>query len=130
MRLIIHEDAQSDLSEIANANRSVAADLLVALQELDSDPDLLDRLTQHKYGSSRKQSNLNISKWLEHWNAGKDLWRMKYWDKADYRIIYAFIPATKEHFVLAVVDRRHFNYEQNHPITKRILRAYETITDS
>lgn len=60
-----------------------------------------------------------------------DLWRLKIWDlekgRFNYRIIYAYQISNHCFHMLAVVHR-DFNYEPNHPITKRILNDYSELT--
>ena len=127
--LCIHDDASTDLEALWESEPRAAARIVALLEELDGNEDLLDRLTQHHYGI-RGRADINVSKWLEHWNRGRDIWRLKIWDLEDkglkYRIIYAFIPHTQCHHVLAIAPRA-FNYETNHPISQRILRAYEDL---
>jgi len=127
--LHIHDDAIADLGSLWEEMPVAAARISVLLQELEGNQDLLDRLTQHNYGSYQSD-DIHISKWFEHWRKGKDIWRIKVWDLESkglmYRIVYAFIPSTHEYHVLAVAPR-DFNYETDHPITKRILRAYENL---
>lgn len=127
--LFVHDDAVSDLEALWESEPQAAARIAVLLEELEGDEDLLDRLTQHGYGD-RGYDDFNVSKWFEHWNRGRDLWRLKIWDLEDkglkYRIIYAFIPRTQHYHVLAIAPRE-FNYDTSHPISQRILRAYEEL---
>lgn len=106
-----------------------AARITVLLEEVEGDQDLLDRLTQHGYGSDRTE-DFHVSKWFEHWNKRKDIWRLKIWDLEDaglkYRIVYAYIPKIREYHILAIAPRA-FNYEATHPLTQRLLKAYEDL---
>lgn len=103
--------------------------IMALLQELQADEDLLDRLTQHDYGHSGT-ADFHVSKWLEQWNKGKDLWRLKIWDLEDkglhYRIVYAFMPRKQHYHVLAIVPR-DFNYDPDHPLSQRIFSAYDDL---
>ena len=98
LSLCVHDDAVADLEALWESEPRAAARIVALLEELDGNKDLLDRLTQHHYGV-RSRADFNVSKWLEHWNRGRDLWRLKIWDLEDkglkYRIIYAFIPRTR-----------------------------------
>jgi len=127
--LFIHDDAKADLVDIRAVDMSTAARLLVLLQELRSNQDLMDRLTQHDYGAYGTE-DFHVTKWLEQWNQEKNLWRLKYWEletgKHKYRIVYAFIPSKHHYHVLGVLPR-DFNYDANHELTKRILNAYEDL---
>ena len=129
LSLYVHDDAAADLEALWESESQTAARITVLLAELEGNEDLLDRLTQHGYGV-RGCADFNVSKWLEHWNRGRDLWRLKIWDLEEkglqYRIIYAFVPHTQRYHILAIAPR-DFNYETNHPISQRILRAYEDL---
>ena len=99
------------------------------LQELSADETLLEMLKAHDFGSD-KRAGFQVSRWQEHWRGGKDLWRLKFWELEDqgipYRVIYALKRGTGNHYVLAIVSR-DFNYDPEHPITQRILRAYDDL---
>lgn len=127
-RLIIHDDAKDDLQRLREISTEAAVRIVLMLQEIQGDQDLLDRLSQDNYGHPGF-SSFNVCGWKSQWHNNQNLWRLKAWDleKAGlkYRIIYEFIPKTKHYCVLAVVDRKEFNYESDHPITKRILKAIQ-----
>ena len=129
--LFICEDAENDLEELWELAPKVAARITVLLEELKGNQDLLDRLTQHDFGYSGT-ADFHVSRWYEHWNKGKDLYRLKVWEleelgaKLRYRIVYAFLPRKNHYHVLAVVPRE-FNYESNSPYTIRILKSYEEL---
>ena len=124
--VFIHEDAAKDLDEFWKTDPDVAARLVVLLEECENNQDLLDRLTQHKFNDS----DINISRWLALWNRDKNIWRLKLWDLErkgmQYRVIYAFIPTKKQYHFLAIAPR-DFNYDPNHELTKRIIRAYKEL---
>lgn len=124
-----HNDATDDLEELWDEEPQAAARITAFLEELESNQDLLDRLTQHNFGAYHLE-DFHVSKWFEHWNKGQDIWRLKIWDLEDvglkYRIIYAFLPNNHQHHVLAIVHR-DFDYETDHPITQRILEAYQQL---
>jgi len=127
--IFVHDDAVGDLESLWKTQPEVAARITAVLEAIDGDQDLLDRLTQHGYGP-RKYSDFHVSKWFEQWNKDRDLWRLKIWDLEGkglmYRIIYAFIPRTKNYHVLAIAPR-NFNYDKNHPISRRIISSYEKL---
>lgn len=128
--LFIHNDAKHDLSVmIRNGSVEAVAKIAALLEQLASDDDLLDRLTQHGFGK-RGIDDFNISKWVEQWRHGNNFWRMKIWDLEDndlkYRIIYAFIPQKHHYHVLGILPRE-FNYDAGHELTQRIIRAYEEL---
>lgn len=129
--LFIHHDAEQDLLRLLRSpsTKEVAAKIAVLLEQLASDDDLLDRLTQHGFGRQGIDP-FNITKWFEQQRQGNNLWRLKAWDLGKnglkYRIIYAFIPAKHHYHILGIVPRE-FNYEASHALTQRILRAYQEL---
>lgn len=128
--LFIHDDAKADLLALRDSEPRVAGRILALFEQLEGDPDLLDRLTQHDYGAHHS-ADFHVSKWQEQWRKGRDLWRLKVWDLEDkrlrYRIVYAFIPGRLQYHILAITPRRDFNYEECDPLSQRILRAYEEL---
>lgn len=130
--LVVHDHAYADLEALWAERPKAAGRIAALLEELDGDPDLLDRLTQHDYGANHS-ADFHVSKWQEHWRKGRDLWRLKVWDLEDqrlrYRIVYAFIPGKQRYHVLAIAPRE-FNYDTSHPISQRILRAYKELREN
>lgn len=130
LALSIHEHAEDDIEELWKNCPKAAARITIILQELEGDQDLMDRLTQHDYGKYDKSAPFNISKWFEQYNQDRDIWRLTIWDLEksglQYRVIYAFIPNKKHHYILAIAPR-DFNYEASHPITNRIIEDYNDL---
>lgn len=126
-RLSVHEDADADLEAVARRTPRTAGRILALLEELEADQDLLDRLSQHDFGKHRP-ADFHVSRWVEQWNKGRNLWRLKVWDLEEhgirYRIIYAFVPNRHHYHVLGIVPRS-FDYEEGHPLTRRILAAHD-----
>lgn len=127
--LFVHEDAEEDLEDLWESCPLAAARITVMLQELKGNPDLMDRLTQEGFGAyAYGTEDFSIVKWIEQCNQDRNLWRLKIWDLEEkglkYRIIYAFVPLKNHHHILAIAPRE-FNYEASHPITERIIQAYE-----
>mgnify|MGYP002713151868 CR=1 FL=1 len=127
--LLVHKDALEDFEEIWQSAPEDAARIATLLQEIKSSQALLDSLTEHGFGDAAVDG-FNVKRWQEHWRDGKDLWRLKVWalgrHMLDYRVIYAYIPGKQRYHVLGIVHRS-FGYERNHPITQRILAAYEDL---
>lgn len=124
--LFVHDDAKADLLALRVSEPQAAGRILALLEQLEGDPDLLDRLTQHDYSSA----DIHVSRWQSQWRKGRNLWRLKVWDLESkgihYRIIYAFEPKKQHYHVLAIAPRE-FDYDADHPIGQRILRAYEEL---
>ena len=129
IRLFVHLDAKSDLEKLWGETPTAAARIGVLLEELDGNQDLLDRLSQHDFGNYQT-AKFHVSKWVEQWNKGKNLWRLKVWDLEDkglqYRIVYAFLPIKSQYHVLGIVPRK-FDYDSRHELTRRIIAAYENL---
>ena len=129
IHLFVHVDAETDLENLWVVAPSAAARISVLLEELEGDQDLLDRLTQHDYGNYRS-ADFHVSKWLDQWNKGKDLWRLKVWDLEEkglkYRVVYAFLPRKSQYHVLGIVSR-DFDYDPRHELSRRIIAAYENL---
>jgi hypothetical protein len=129
LRLFVHDDAEDDLNALWDEAPETAARITVLLEELEGNQDLLDRLTQHDFGAYGSR-DFHVSKWIEQWRKGKDLWRLKVWELEKtgvrYRIVYAFVPGKGHYHVLGIVPRE-FNYEADHELSRRILTAYENL---
>ena len=127
----IHEDAWDDLEELWEDPRTeeAAAAIDVLLQEIECDQDLLDALTAHDYGAYETKP-IHVSKWVEYWRTGADIWRLKIWAlekiRLQYRIVYAYEIKKQKYHVLAIVPR-DFKYDTNHPVSLRIMAVYATI---
>ncbi|MBV2234497.1 MAG: hypothetical protein KUL75_03020 [Sterolibacterium sp.] len=129
LRLFIHNDAEDDLERLWDSEPAAAAQVAVLLEELEGNPDLLDRLTQQDFGAYGLE-DFHVSKWKEQQRKGRNLWRLKIWDLEDkgirYRIVYAFMPRQQDYSVLGIVPRE-FDYDASHEITRRIVAAYENL---
>ncbi|BBI99195.1 hypothetical protein FGKAn22_08880 [Ferrigenium kumadai] len=138
-KLSIEHDAQNDLAlmvEQGGQSRKFAAILLAFLQQLKADQSLLGELLTHEY----ENKSFNVSRFQSIWR-DRDVWRLKTfeWDISQtnktvipYRIIYAYDSKCTAFRVLAIVYRRHndprsYDYEHDHPITQRILKAYNEL---
>lgn len=126
-RLIIHRDAEQDLQALKVSQPKLWGRLMALLEEIAASARLMDMLTVHGFGSDEREP-FDVSRWQEYWREGMDLWRLKSWELEHqglpYRVIYALKRGTGEHHVLAVTSR-DFNYDPDHPTTRRILQAYE-----
>jgi hypothetical protein len=122
-------DAEKDLEDLAASRPRLAGRLAALLAEVAADSGLMDMLTVHGFGSDEHEP-FDVSKWKAYWNEGKDLWRLKFWELEHqglpYRVVYALKRGTGDHHVLAIISR-DFDYDPNHPTTRRILQAYEDL---
>ncbi|SRR5713226_5169539 len=130
-KLFIDDDALADLEQLRRTDPATAEEILVLLQELPSDQYLLDALTIDHFGDD-KSERIQVRKWGRLWRAGLDLWRVKPWSPADrgiqIRIFYAYLVSQRHYYVLAIARRKDVDYDDpDHPLTKRILRAYRNL---
>jgi hypothetical protein len=93
-------------------------------QQLRADGALAEKLLDHGYGANGDVA-ISVSKWLNRWKEGVDLWRLKAWDLEHvglrYRAIYLYLRTEARFVVLAIVKREDFDYDDpDHPIRKRI----------
>lgn len=118
-----------DLDDLAKSQPKLAGRLAVLLAEIGADASFIDVLTVHGFGSDEREP-FDVSKWKDYWKKGKDLWRLKFWELEHqglpYRVVYALKRGAGDYHVLAIVSR-DFNYDPNHPITRRILQAYDDL---
>lgn len=98
------------------------------MQEIQQDQDLLDRLTQHRFGAP-PAADFQVRKWHEQWRRKRDLWRLKLWDlegrRQPYRVLYAYMPGQRRYHVLAIAHRSQVNCDDpDDPLTRRVVDAY------
>jgi len=131
-RLRFHESAEDDLEDIQVSDPDGAYLLLTLLEELQGDQDLLDRLSQHGYDvrdSDDWAANFNVKEFVSQQKQGRNLWRLRAWDfgASLYRVVYAFQPQLRTYVVLGVFHKRHFDYEPENPLTRRVVADYEDL---
>jgi hypothetical protein len=128
--LSVAPEALQDLEGIWSISKIAAARIQALLEQIKVDQRLLDVLTVHDFGAY-ESAPFSVSKVQSQWNTGRDLWRLKLWDleaqKLPYRVIYAYEIRRQRYHVLGVIHRKGFNYEPDHPFTRRILRSYNRI---
>jgi len=141
--LVVHNDAAADLRAIAVKDKQTALVLGRFIGQLKADQDLMDRLTQNKFGGSParptpKNASFNVSFWGAAQTVGMNLWRVRPFLKEihGYRLVYAYLPTENKYVVLAVAEKaehgveddERFDYELGHEISIRITRAYAELT--
>ena len=111
------------------SDRFAAGKVVALLQQAKHDPSIIASLLEHDFGIDHTVA-YHVSKWFEFWNAGYNLWRLKIWIEPKgslrYRIVYAYEPKSLQYYVLAIVHR-NFDYQRDHEITNRILKAYQDL---
>ncbi len=139
--LIIHDDATQDLHDIIASDKGAGLKIAVLLEELKTNQDLLDRLTQHKFGGkpSRpdpKHAEFNISVWAAMQKKDQNLWRLRFFDPIvdSYRVVYGYYPGSDTYVVLGVFEKSAtdivgHNYEPESPFARRIAHIYKELDD-
>lgn len=136
-----HENAEQDIARYLDRDLHGVSDLLAVLEELEADPDsrevLLERDVNFEMDSGH---TVNAKPFAELWKVvrgrSRDVWRLKSWDPANalikYRVLYAYVRpayagASAKFVVLAVVHRDEYDYQPDHPITKRVKNDYDDL---
>jgi len=131
LHLIIHPDAKADLQRLKAVDAHAAATIAVFLQEVSGNQDLLDRLTQDGFGIEGRH-DFNVRKIGNQLAAGHNMWRAKIWKLErrgrKYRVIYAFVPSKRSHYVLGIMPRE-IDYVRDDEFIRRVERAYDSIRD-
>jgi len=132
----LHPDAISDLEEIRRcAGNSVAADIVVALEELETDPNLQANLLDKGFGTDARghpTANYGVKTWARLWQGGRDIWRLRCFALErrgpNYRVIYAYLRTQQEFLVLAIVPKDSIDYDDpNDALARRIRAAYDAL---
>ena len=126
--LQISPGASSDIVELKKNSPNEAASIIAILQEIKGNQRLLDLLLVHELEEQLSSGlDFNVSHWWEQYRVGKDLWRIRIITDnrilSSHRIVYGYVRGQQEYVVLGVVHRS-FNYDAQHPISKRILAEY------
>ena len=128
--LLMHTAARAELLGFLNgnhgANRDNAALINVLLKEIANNALLFSRLINTDHVSFTGILGDAVP-FAEVKRLGENVWRLKIQkapNKPPLRVIYAYLVKPKKYFVLAVVERKYYNYELTHPITVRIRAVY------
>ena len=131
-KLHLHDHAAGDLrrmyaegGDAAFAARHIAS----LIQELNGSPRIADVMLPS--GSGHVVNDVDYARFSSLWRRKADLWRLKAIDLErkgiKYRVVYCYVISTNAFHILAVVPRGGYNYELDHPITRRILDDYDAI---
>ncbi|MEY3881518.1 MAG: hypothetical protein RIQ94_2314 [Pseudomonadota bacterium] len=127
----IHDDATEDLKKILHANRDDAIKLLAFIEQLKADSNLIKKLLEHGFGDDKSEL-ISVKKWLSvHKIERQPVWRLRAWNLEQqglkYRLIYLFNWHDKSHYIMAIIHRGDFDYDDpNDPIRKRITQRIRT----
>lgn len=126
MQIFVGQGAGNDLDNLYLSDEDAAADIEVLLQELESGPEWLWKLSRPEGYRNYTTPCVDSTKFLELWNKGYNLFRLKVYNAPhvrNYRILYACDFHTDTIHILAVVNR-DFDYDPHHPIVKRVIADY------
>lgn len=130
----VQPEAVSDLLEMKKAGGSAAvcaARIVAIIEEIKCDPNLLKQLATMKFDTD----DFEVGKYLQFWNDGIDLWKLKIFDfdkvnkkwwTLPYRVLYAYDMGCYTFRVLGILPRE-FDYKADHELTKRIIKTYNDL---
>lgn len=124
----LHAHAVEDLRKLRTANPSAAAAVVVALEQIEADPNCIDKLTSDRDDPAFGPVRLGIRQWQAAKRHG-NLWRFRVFDTPAtvYRVIYGYHYQTRQICILAVVHKEEFNYELDSAFGQRILADWRAI---
>jgi hypothetical protein len=133
-KLVIEQDAVQDIKQLVakgGHDKVCALRIVAILQDIKASQHLLQDLTTDRFATD----DYDVGKYLAFWDDGIDLWKIKIYDfntlndkwwTLPYRVLYAYDMSSLTFRVLGIVHR-NFNYDPNHELTQRILRAYNNL---
>jgi len=132
--LKIHRSAGPDFQGLYEDDPKAAKLVAEFIEQAKETPELLDTFTDHGYGKERS-ATYHVSKWLDQWHKGRNLWRVKIWHLENqgkfYRIVYAFDPPDA-YYILGITthdqnDPKDFYDDESHAFTKRVVDVYDAL---
>lgn len=128
----VANDAWNDLDALYEVDEAAAYAIDVFLEEAADSQVILERLAEIQHYRSYALEgdwDYDIKRWVELWSRYA-LLRVRLYDvpgeAASYRIIYAFHPFERRIYILGIVART-FDYDPEHPISKRIIAVYRSL---
>lgn len=115
MHIDVHAHAEEDLAELADSDPDAVADILAVLEQLEADPQVIDKLTTHG-NNDLPDDRINVKQWIEaskKVNRNGSLWRFRALDcpATNYRVVYGYHWPNKQICVLAVVHKTEIDYD-------------------
>lgn len=131
MHIDVHDHAEEDLDRIAGSDPEALATILATLEQLEADPDMINKLTTFgnvDVGSDR----VNIDRWIEASKRARrgDVWRFRVLDTpaTNFRVVYGYHWQTRQVCVLAVVRKEKLNYDDlTSGIGQRVLSDWASL---
>ena len=128
MPLTLCPNAVADLREIRRRDAAAAATILTVLQQLKADAGLIDKLTTR--GQITSGDHVFSNQRWQAIRAKAELWRLRILDSpvTGYRIFHAYRWRTRRIWVLAIVERSRFDYDDIESLyARRMLRDWQRI---
>ena len=129
MQVDLHANAVADIRALQRSDVKAAAAVLVALGEIEADPQVIDKLTTH--GNNEVGRNrINVKAWQNARSNSQNLWRLRILDTpaTSYRVVYGYYLATRQIVVLAVVHKEDMTYDDlTSDLSRRILADWRAI---
>ena len=117
-----HKHAKEDLDKLWENNPAAAAEIQVLIEELQRDPDAIDKLTT-RGDNNVGGATINVKDWKSMRLKG-NVWRFRAIDTpaTGYRVIYIYHWESRHLCFLAIADKDNFDYD-NHSseLNKRII---------
>lgn len=129
MHVDVHNNAADDIRRLRAADPPAAAAVLVALAQLEADPQVVDKLTTHG-NNPLGEGAINVKGWIEARKRTPDLWRFRVLDTpaTSYRVVYGYNWVTRQIVVLAVVHKDEMTYDDlTSDLARRILADWRSI---
>ena len=124
MHFDVHDHAEADLERLWAVDAPAAAAIAVVLEEMQADPDLIDKLTQHGNNEFGQDSLVNVKRWITgSKNKRGDLWRFRVLNTpaTNHRVVYGYHVQTRQICVLAIVEKDiEFDYDETSELGRRI----------
>ena len=128
MYIDVNAHAVTDLEAISVSDPDAAAAMLIALEQIEADPNAIDKLLT-KGDNIFGAAHVNVKAWQAVKKKG-NLWRFRILDTPAtvYRIVYGYHWQTKQLCILAVVHKEEFNYDDlTSDIARRILADWNAL---
>lgn len=134
--LIPHDDVQQDLERLMGINPQIVYQVSSIIEQLMSDPELLDDLLRDGYGGSpwhpAPGAIFNVRAWGAAQRINLNLWAIRDFELSrkgfEFRVVYAVFPKNELIYILAVIERA-WNYDLASPISRRVVAAYQAIEE-
>ena len=113
MHLDIHPNARSDILALRAKDQDAAAVIVVLLEQLQSDPNVVDLLTT-KGDSNAHGEKLNVKPWVTA-KSERNLWRLRVLETpaTEYRVFYGYHWQTRQMCVLGVAHKSDIDYDDH-----------------